>query len=196
MSTRTPDPASLPPVLGLPRQLEIWGDGVRLATLQPQVDEIRGTFDLAAVRPDADGTIPRTWWNSYSEAVNVGLACEILLGETRPFFATLLCIGLNQSFFQEPLTRQVFEAHAAAGTLATLAPLTPTNTVDGQPTVDLGRDPAPWLGVARQPLGDVAGLTALTGTPLLEGCPPPTLTRHDTAGALVRRCGRCCGSGR
>ena len=179
-------PGVVPPVLGLPRQLEIWGDGVRLATLQPQHDEIRGTSDLAAVRPDADGTIPRTWWNSYSEAENVGLACEILLGETRPFFDTLLCIGLNQSSSEEPLTRQVFEAHAAAGTLATLAPLTPTNTVDGQPTVDLGRDPAPWLGVARQPLGDVAGLTALTGTPLLEGVPAPDTTRHDTAGALVR----------
>ncbi len=178
-------PGVVPPVLGLPHQLEIWGDGVKLATLQPRHDEIRGTFDLAAVRPDADGTIPRTWWNSYSEAETVGLACEIVLGETRPFFATLLCVGLNQRD-QEPLTRQVFEAHAAAGTLGTLAPLTPTNTVDGQPTVDLGRDPAPWLGVARQPLGDVAGLTALTGTPLLEGMPAPDTIRHDTAGALVR----------
>ncbi len=185
----TVDPQAAPgvvgPVLGLPQQLEIWGDGVRLATLEPRHDEILGTFGLAAIQPGPDGTIPRTWWNSYSEAEAVGLAVRITLDEARPFFDTLLCIGLTQSD-QEPLARQVFEAHAAAGQLGTLAPLTPTNTVDGQPTIDLGRDPAPWLGVARQPLGDVAGLTALTGRPLLEGVPAPDRARHDTASALVR----------
>lgn len=177
----------VPPVLGLPHQLEIWGDGVRLASLTPLHDQIRGTFDLAAVRPRADGTIPRTWWNSFSEAEAVGLGCRIVLGESRPFFSSLLCVGVNQRD-QEPSTRQVFDAHTAAGHLGTLAPLTPTNTLDGQPTVDLGRDPAPWLAVARQPWGgDLAGLAAVVGgAPLLHGVPPPDTARHEAATALVQ----------
>ena len=82
--------------------------------------------------------------------------------------------------------RQVVEGHAAAGALGTLAPLTATNTVDGQPTVDLGRDPGPWLDVVRRPPSDLAGLNLLTGSPLVPGVPAPDTARTDAASALVR----------
>ena len=178
-------PDVVPPVLGLPRQLEIWGDDDLLWTLEPDHDQIRGTFDLESIRPEPDGSIPRTWWNSYDVAATVGLACEITLGEDEPSFSSLVCVGINPSG-EQPSAREVFEAHTAAGHLGTLAPLTPTNTVDGQPTVDLGRDPAPWLAVARQPWGDLAGLTAVMGAPVLQGVPAPDTSRQDAAGALVR----------
>ena len=60
----------------------------------------------------------------------------------------LYVVGLGNGEY-EPA--RLFEAHEAAGSLGLLAPGTPTNTVDGAPAADLGRDADAWLDAMASP---------------------------------------------
>lgn len=156
----------------LPDVLQLWGDagagaGLRLlGTLHPDLARIAAQGDLgtamADLRPEQ---VPDLWWTSYAVAVHVGLATEVELPDG-PHLDVLLVTGLADT---DP--RAVFEAHAGNGTLGVVPPLTPTNTVAGQPTTDVGRDPAQWLAVARSTgSGTANGLAGvLTAQPRLDG---------------------------
>ncbi|MBA2550927.1 MAG: hypothetical protein H0V13_07735 [Nocardioidaceae bacterium] len=179
-----------PPLVGLPHRLEIWGgpadDPRRLLRLTANRQAIAAQAGLHAVKPMRDGRIPRTWWNSYEAARRVGLAGEIVLGEERPALDVLMCVGLCEPG-RKPSPREVFVAHARAGRLGTLPPLSPTNTVAGVPAADTGKDPKAWLEMARLPKTTAGGLSdVLTGDALLTGVLTPDLDRHRAARALVR----------
>ncbi|WP_407345510.1 hypothetical protein [Pengzhenrongella phosphoraccumulans] len=154
----------------LPDVLTLWGDAGaglrRLGEVHPDLVEIAAQADLgtalADLRPDE---LPELWWTSYAAAVRVGLAVEVELPDG-PHLDVLLVTGLA-----ELDARTVFEAHAELGSLGLVAPMTPTNTVAGQPTADVGRDPARWLAIARAAGSGTAGGLAgvLTTDPLLDG---------------------------
>ena len=172
-----PEPITAP-LVGLPRVLELWGGAAdapsRLLTLIPQREVLAAEADMLSVaQPDPAGQTPRRWWNSYSGAEAVGLAGEITLGQARPHLEVLLCIGYDD----DPSTADpsvLFVTHADTGRVGTLPPLTPTTTLAGSPTTDLGTDPAPWLQAARDGAGTVAGLAgALTGHAVWPGVPAP-----------------------
>lgn len=179
-----------PPLVGLPPRLEIWGGPEdaprRLLELRPNRRKIAAQSGLAAVKPRRDGKLPRTWWTSFEEARKVGLAGRIPLGPQRPALDVLLCVGLAPPG-PGPTPREIFRAHARAGHLGTLPPLSPTNTVDGQPAADTGRNHSDWLAMARLPKTTAGGLSAaLTGEPFFTGVFEPDLSRHRAANALVR----------
>jgi hypothetical protein len=183
----------LPAVVGLPNRLEIWGGSEerprRLLRLRPNLDAIASQAGLAAVKPKRDGSIPRTWWNSYEAARRVGLAGRIILGEDKPSFEVLLCVGLADADAKiKPA--DIFRAHVQAGRLGTVAPLTPTNTVDGDKAADIGKaagNEDRWLDMVRLPKTTAGGLAGvLTGRPFFTGMPEPDLDRHRAANALVR----------
>ena len=152
-----PDYRSFQKAVGLPDQLEVWAARAGnppslLATMLPidraalgaQAD-LHARFTDPAVSGD-DVSLPETWWLSYDEAKKVGLGVDIDVGVVAPNdIDALYVIGVGRDS-----ATQLFEAHAAAGELAVLAPGTPTNTVEGEPTTDLGRDPARWLATARR----------------------------------------------
>ena len=165
----------------LPASLQVWGDiggGLQLlGELHPQLEMIAAQADLGTamtdLRPDQ---IPENWWTSYQAALRVGLATEVVLpdgpggppGPGGPTLSVLMVTGLSDQD-----TRSVFQAHADNGTLGVLTPMSPTNTVAGQPAADLGRDPATWLPVALATgSGTASGLSGvLTAAPLLDGVP-------------------------
>ena len=130
----------------LPSAIELWlGRGgqppVRVATLNVQ------TGDLGVDFPDPDDPNDERWWSDWQKAVDVGLATEIDIGLTSPAnIDVLYAIGLGAD---NP--RELLEAHRDAGDLAVLQPGTPTNSVDGAPTADLGRDPESWLPLVPSP---------------------------------------------
>ena len=140
----------------LPDVLTLWGDAGaglrRLGELRPDLATIAAQADfgtaLADLRPDQ---LPELWWTSYAAAVRVGLAVEVELPDG-PHLDVLLVTGLADT---DP--RGVFEAHGDLGALGLAPPMTPTNTVAGQPTADVGRDPAPWLAIARAAGSGTAG---------------------------------------
>jgi hypothetical protein len=154
----------------LPAVLQLWGDagaGLRLlGELHPDPVRIaaQGSIDtaIADLRPDQ---VPELWWTSYGMAVEVGLATQVELPDG-PHLDVLLVTGLGDG---DP--RPLFEAHAGNGTLGLVSPMTATNTIAGQPTTDIGRDPARWLAVARAAgSGTATGLAGvLTSQPRLDG---------------------------
>ncbi|RMB61512.1 hypothetical protein [Tessaracoccus antarcticus] len=165
-------------LVALPRVLEIWGGAAdapsKLLTLEPVRETIAAEASVESVaRPDEAGQTPRRWWNSYAAAQNVNLAGEIPFGNARPYLEVLLCIGYDD----DPVSADpsvLFTTHADTGRVGTLPPLTPTTTLAGSPTTDLGSDPAPWLQTARAGASAVAGLSgALTGQPVWPGVPEP-----------------------
>lgn len=180
-----PEPL-MAPLVGLPRVLEVWGGAAdapsKLLTLNPHLETIGEEASLTSVaKPDAALQTPRRWWNSYSGAQAVELAGEILLGTDRPEMEVLLCIGYDD--VPSPSLAALFASHADSGRLGTLAPFTPTTTLAGTPTTDLGSATEPWLQAARSGPGSLNGLAgALTGDPLLPGVPAPDaeLSRAST----------------
>ncbi|RYV49807.1 hypothetical protein, partial [Pengzhenrongella frigida] len=154
----------------LPAVLTLWGDAGtglrRLGELHPDLVAIAAQADLgtalADLRPDQ---LPELWWTSYAAALQVGLAVEVELPDG-PHLDVLLVSGLADLD-----ARTVFEAHADLGTLGLVPPMTATNTVAGQPTADVGRDPARWLAIARTAGSGTAGGLAgvLTTRPRLDG---------------------------
>ena len=169
-----PDPAAAPkaqPPVGLPPELEViivpaGGVPETAATL---------TLDRAAIAADLDlgrfdaasldaGTLPRLWWTSYARAKEVHLAVDVELGLTPPDLEAVIVVGVGDASPDDLLG-----AHAAAGRLGVLAPGTPTNTVQGEPTVEMGRTPAAWASLAAGTGLEqraAAVFRALTGSPL------------------------------
>lgn len=156
--------------VGLPAQLEIWlihADGTRQlgGTLSLDASAIAADLDLEAlVTSDqlGPGQLPNTWWLSYQRAKDVGLGQDIDIGAVPPVLDALIVVGRGDTDAAE-----LVDAHNASSRLAVLAPGTPTNTVEGEPTTDFGehadslfplltRDPKSQLSTS-------AVLTALTG---------------------------------
>ena len=182
-----PDPAP-PPLVALPSTLEIWGGPedapALLATLNPDRDAMAATATIEAVAtPDADGETPRRWWNAYRAAADVGLATEIPLGADAPAFPVLLCVGYDGPGAVPVDPAELLGLHVDSGRAGWVAPLTPTNTVAGAPTADLGGDPAPWLAAVRGAPGAMPGLAGTAG---FWGLPEPDATRAALAASLVR----------
>ncbi|MFO1415282.1 MAG: hypothetical protein U1F10_15535 [Burkholderiales bacterium] len=168
------DLRSFQQAVGLPDRLEVWAvrggrAPARIATMAQldraalgQQADLHRQFVVDDVAAD-DVTLPETWWLSYEEAKRIGLAVDIDVGVVPPADIDVLYVVGMGGEGAAPL----FESHAAAGSLAVLAPGTPTNTVEGEPAADLGRDPARWLANARrtgldQPSGELVA-RALTG---------------------------------
>ncbi|MCW2810676.1 MAG: hypothetical protein JWP61_1134 [Friedmanniella sp.] len=182
-----PEPVTAP-LVGLPATLEVWGGPAdapqRLLTLTPDLAAIALDTDLQRVAEPIDGETPRRWWNSYAAAVEVGLAGEIALGPDRPAFEVLLCLGHD-----EPGSgaATLFGTHADTGRVEPLAPLTPTTTLAGSPTTDLGSDPAPWWQAARDAPDDLGGLApVLLGESSWPGVPRPDDALPRTARLLTQ----------
>ena len=82
-----------------------------------------------------------------------GLAVEIRPGSRVPDDIDVLYVtGLSQE-----APEGLFRAHRDAGLLAVLAPGTPTNTVDGEPSADLGGDAEYWRQMVLKPAAGEPG---------------------------------------
>ncbi|WP_412537916.1 hypothetical protein R8Z50_18830 [Longispora sp. K20-0274] len=156
---------------GLPPALDVWfvhrsGLRERRATLTLDLTGIAADLDLDGFAGEQalieSGALPRRWWLSYERALEVGLGVDLDLGPTAPDLDALVVLGIGDTDAAE-----LVDAHNAAGRLGVLAPGQPTNTVAGEPTVDLGRSAETLF-----PLVDVAAgqqqstryaLEALTG---------------------------------
>ncbi len=173
---RTRDPAALPATqkpFGLPPEIDVWlvpksGPRIRAATMTIDRDAVAADLDLATLTDQATiraGELPKTWWTSFARAIDVGLGVEIILGPTEPDLEAIIVTGLGDA---DPLV--LVQAHAAAGRMAVLAQGTPTNTVEGEPTTELGRDSSVWLpllsATASEQPAAAAITEALTGSPL------------------------------
>ena len=189
------DPALLPAApIGLPNTLEVWlhfTDGTRrlARTLHPNRAQI--AFDLDPARLNETGErLPRLWWLDYQRACGVELATEFDLSEAEAHqLSVLVVVGGGTTPAAE-----LVGAHLASGRLAALAQGTPTNTVHGEPTTDLGDDAGTWLGLLHGTAADqhltralltafgVAG-AAMQGQP---GMPGGGLD-HDTPGRMAVR---------
>lgn len=155
---------------GLPENLEVWlvhADGTRelKAPLTLDLVAIGADLDFAVFDDEArlvDGELPATWWLSYPRAVDVGLGVDLDVGATPPQLDAVVVVGVGDAEAAD-----LVGSHNAAGRMAVLAPGTPTNTVEGEPTTDLGDDPAtryPMLHVdPKSQQSTRAVLTALTG---------------------------------
>jgi hypothetical protein len=155
--------------VALPDVLQVWGDrgaGLEpLGELHPDLEAIAAQSDFAALRENVTADhVPDLWWTSFDVARTVGLATEIPLGND-PHLRVLLVTGLAAA--DAPLP---FPNLSARGTLGVLSPMTPTNTVAGQPAADLGDSATAWLaaaGPASTSDADAdAVVTALTGRTL------------------------------
>ncbi|MGO4304289.1 hypothetical protein [Cupriavidus sp. RAF12] len=136
---------------GLPPALRVWfleaGETVPTlaGTMYPDRGLILSDLELAAfAAPAADGELPQTWWTAFDKARAAGLAIEIPfpIGGPPPALEAIIVAGLGD-LAPEPLAAM----HAATGRLSVLVPGTPTNTVDGEATAEMGADPAAWTNV-------------------------------------------------
>jgi hypothetical protein len=155
---------------GMPATLEVWfvhTNGTRelATTLTPNLVEIGKDLDLETVFAGspalAAGTLPETWWLSYARAKDLQLAADIDIGTTPPALDALVVLGIGDED-----AAGLVDAHNAGGRMGVLAPGTPTNTVAGEPTTDLGENAetiAPLLhvnpGDQMSTRGILAGLT-------------------------------------
>ena len=149
-------------IVGLPPALELWlargGNPPALVTTLV-VDRSALALDF----PDpAAGTAP--WWSSFATAKAVGLGVELDIGARADDIDALYVVGLGGG---DPI--DLFAAHRDSGSLSVLPLGVPTNTVDGEPAADLGRDPEAWrqLVTGGSSGGSGAELVslALTGAP-------------------------------
>jgi hypothetical protein len=130
----------------LPASIELWlgragQSPARIATLTVQPAEL--TLDF----PDPTDPNDERWWSDWQKAVDAGVAAEVDLGPASPSdIDVLYAVGLGSDS-----PGVLLEAHRDVGDLAVLQPGTPTNTVDGEPAADLGRDPESWLPLITSP---------------------------------------------
>ena len=167
-------------IRGLPGRIDIIAemiDGARVpvTTLEPRSDLVLSPehadpalspehADPASAEDDVsdEANDPgELWWPQWPELDRVGLAAEITPSPIDPLdVAALYAIGVG-----ETSAADVFRHHLDVGDLAVLRGGQPTNTVAGEPTVDLGLDAAAWRRLTvRGPAtrdGDVA--LAVTG---------------------------------
>lgn len=168
--------------VGLPSRLQVWfvhadGRRTRAATLRLEPDAIGADLDLESFAGSAElaaGTLPETWWLSYERAKAVGLGLDLDLGVQPPDLTALVVVGRSSVDAAD-----LVDVHNAGGRLGILAPGTPTNTVEGEPTSDLGDDAdtlLPLLQVdpstqqaTRSVLGALTGRVAPGALPLVGG---------------------------
>jgi hypothetical protein len=168
--------------IGLPERLQVWfihGDGTRQLAETVILDAVAIGQDLDLAQFDnpqqlAAGELPSTWWLSYPRAVEVGLGVDLELGPTPPALDALVVLGVGDTDAAD-----LVDAHNQSGRMAVLAPGTPTNTVSGEPTTDLGThaesvypllhvDPATQLSAAILLTG-LTGRVAPSALPMLGG---------------------------
>ena len=171
-------------ISGFPQELELWlGRGgaapVRIAHSSVQVEQLRLDF------PDPNDANDTRWWSSWKRAVEIGLGIEVELGPNQPDdIDVLYVIGLGGGH-----PAQLFRDHRDSGALAPIEPGTPTNTVDGAPAADLGRDPETWRRIALAPeqIGTNSQIIsqALIGKPDALGALPNDTFDHRTPGQAL-----------
>lgn len=137
----TTRPMGLPPVLSVwllaPNDAPIWRGEMTLKR-----EEIAADLDLSRLHDEdllRQGELAKTWWTSYERARDLGLARDIELGPDEPELGAIVVGGMGD---QGP--EALIEAQAESGRLAVLQAGKPTNTVAGEKTVELGRDPRAW----------------------------------------------------
>lgn len=189
-----PDPAQIRDqpifsrIAGFPQRLEVWlGRGgtvpVRVAQstvatdlLDLDLPQMNATTSPTSPNPDnpddpASATWAR-WWNNWQQAQAVGLGIEVSLGTQTPDdLDVLYVVGLGED---DPA--RLFRAHRDSGALALLAPGSPTNAVDGAPTIDLRPAAETWGQFAQN--GEKPGLGSRAVSQALTG-------RADALGALL-----------
>jgi hypothetical protein len=166
---------------GLPETLEVWfvhtsGTRELVTTLTPNLVEIGKDLDLETLFADSTalpaGTLPETWWLSYTRAKDLQLAADIDIGITPPALEALVVVGIGDEDAAD-----LVDAHNAGGRMGVLAPGTPTNTVAGEPTTDFGENAdtiAPLLNVdPGDQMSTRSVLTGLTGRVPLTALPMP-----------------------
>lgn len=140
----------------LPASIELWlGRGGqapnRIATLAVQPAQLGLDF------PDPTDPNDERWWTDWPKAVDAGVATEVDLGLASPAdIDVLYAVGLGTNS-----PSALFAAHRDVGDLAVLQPGTPTNSVDGVPAADLGRDAESWLPLVPSPPPPQAATTEL-----------------------------------
>jgi hypothetical protein len=191
-----------PRIVGFPDQLEIWlarGGGAAEPVATLDVDHTRLLADLplpvenedgddgpdeADANADADAdpfaAAPPRWWSSFDEAVDVGLATTIRLGDRTDDIDVLYVIGVGGD-----APRELFADHRDAGQLGTIEPGTPTATIDGVPAAETVPGPDTWSRIATgQPASTAqrALSRALTGAADELGRLPHAAGTHDGQG--------------
>ncbi|MBO4123114.1 hypothetical protein J5T34_20505 [Cupriavidus gilardii] len=149
------DPAAWPDThqpYGLPPAIQVWlvetgqaGAPTLAGTMHPNRERIAEQLGLTAFdNPAATGELPQTWWTSFQVAMDVELALEIPFpaGAQPPALDAIVVAGMGD-VSPEPLIAM----HAISGRLSVLRPGTPTNTVDGEATAELGGNPDAWQGI-------------------------------------------------
>lgn len=145
-------PYGLPPAIGIwfvPAVSAGGGPPVLAGTLHPDREQIAADLGLPAfAEPAAQGELPPTWWTDYNVAQAAGLAIELPFapGAAPPALDAIVVAGLGDRS-PEPLAAM----HAATGRLSVLRPGTPTNTVDGEATAEMGANAAAWESVDTAP---------------------------------------------
>jgi hypothetical protein len=166
---------------GLPPTIELWWarrgrTAERAGVLSVLADEI----DLDFADPDG----PRqAWWASFAEAVRVGLAAELDLGDDPSDIDVLYAVGIGGG---DP--GPLLAAHADTGRLGVIATGTATTSIDGGPAASLGEDVAELPAViapagAVQPGRDEIGAAVRATLPPLVG---GAATHRPLNQALVR----------
>lgn len=138
-------------VSGFPKTIEVYaafngGDPHQLATLQVKTEELT----LDPPKNEAER------WNHWSTlwktpddvepkrgAVDVGLGAEIPIAAPPEQISELFVVGISDEHPAEHFT-----ALANSGEMAYLDAGMPTNSVDGKPAADLGKDPSQWQSTA------------------------------------------------
>ncbi len=156
--------------VGLPDELTVWitpvgGLPQLAATLLLNTDAIGADMDLKVLEGAEPDRLPETWWLSFARACDVGLGVEIDLGPIPPDIESLVVVGRGDSS-----ARVLVDSHTAVGRLAVLTQGASTNTVHGEPTTDLGRDPEIWHHLVNADIADQPDsrslVRALTGAEL------------------------------
>lgn len=172
----------LPRIEGFPEKLQVWlarGGGAPVTALTLTVDRAR----LLADFPDPDVPGDRRWWESWDEALAVGLAGEVPLDGDGGDLDAVYVTGLGDG---DPSA--LFRSHRDEGRLGTIPPGTATNSVDGRAASPLGDDPKTWWEVVQLPANesDRAVSASLTGDPdLLGNLPGPSEPHQSLSSTLV-----------
>jgi len=160
-------------VAAFPSRYQVWA---LMGGMVSMLADVPVATDQLAIDPLAP--VSDRWWSDWAKAKAVGLGVEIDLGAIDPSvpgFSALFVTGVDETV--DPAT--LFVDHANAGRLALVEHGTPTNTVDGVPTIDMKGTPAEWRALYDAPrpvlvtqLGNALGVPA-------PGLPPIRVGPHQ-----------------